>query len=249
MRLLDRCAVVTGAGGGVGRMFSRALADEGARVVAADIDVAKANVTAAEIVAKGGEAIAVAVDVTDNWSPEAMAEEAIAHFGGIDILVNNAGRHLRQYYASSLEISGEALHELFAVNALGPLMAARACVPSMRARGGGVIINRSSVAAYVPRNPYGVSRLAVNGLTIALASELAKDNIRVNGIAPSLLDNRLTLRSLSLDEQDRLIAAQKIQRHGRSQDLVSTLLFLVTDDSSFITGQTITVDGGRVDRI
>ncbi len=84
---------------------------------------------------------------------------------------------------------------------------------------------------------------------MALASELAEDNIRVNGIAPGMIDTRLTLRALSLDEQDRLIAEQKIHRHGRCQDLVGTLLFLASDDSSFITGQTIIVDGGRIDRI
>jgi len=249
MRLEGKSAIITGGGGGVGRALARTLVEEGVRVVVADIDGDKAAQVAAEIRSKGGDAIGLTVDVTDNWSLSVMAEETVSHFGGIDILINNAGRHLRQFYAGCLDITEEALRELFSVNSIGPILTVRACLPHMRVRGEGVVVNRSSVAAYAPRSPYAASRLAGHAVTIALANDLAKDNIRVNAIAIGLLDTRLTMRSLSPDEQETMIAEQKIQRHGRSDDLAGTLLFLVSDDSSFLTGQIIVVDGGRIDRL
>lgn len=248
MRLDGKCVVIAG-GGSVGRAFAHGLAEEGARLVIADIDGAKAMAAAEEVTRKGGEAISITADVADSWSLSVMAEQAANRFGGIDVLINSAGRHMREFYAGCLDMPEDTLREMFEVNSIGPLLTVRACVPYMRARGEGVVINRSSVAAYAPRNPYAASRLAVHALTAALADDLAKDNIRVNCIAVGLLDTGLTMRSLSIEKREKLIGEQKIHRHGRTDDLVGTLLFLVGDDSSFITGQTIIVDGGRIDRL
>lgn len=249
MKLDGKVAVVTGAGGGIGRTMANALAEEGAHIVAADIDTAKAEATADDVIAKGAEAISVTTDVSDTWSLTGLVEEVVTAFGGVDILVNNAGRHLREYYRKSTEIDEDAVRELFSVNVLGTLFAVRACLPSMRMRGGGVIVNRSSVAAYAPRNAYAASKLAVGGLTIALADELAPDHIRVNALAIGLLDTSLTMKALSLDQHESVVAQQKLHRHGRLEDVIGPLLFLATDDSAFVTGQTVVVDGGRVDRI
>jgi len=119
----------------------------------------------------------------------------------------------------------------------------------MKERGGGVIVNQSSIAAYSGGGAYGVTKLALNGLTLALANEFAPDNIRVNGIAPGITRAESGVRAVSRESQDSLIERQIIKRLGRASDLLGALLFLCSEESSFITGQTLTVDGGLIRRV
>jgi NAD(P)-dependent dehydrogenase (short-subunit alcohol dehydrogenase family) len=244
-----RVAIVTGSGHGLGTTYARALAAEGAAVVVADLDGDAARQVAGELTANGARAIGVRVDTSDEDTVGAMAREAESAFGGIDILVNNAGwRPLpaAHHYDDFPEVlTSKEWMRVLAVNVVGPLICARACRPSMAARGGGVVVNQSSNAAYeASAGAYGVSKLALNGLTMSLAEELVGDGIRVNGIAPGVMTGRGDPSVL-----EPVIARQVIKRRGTPDDLVGALLFLCSDAASFITGQTILVDGGQTRRI
>jgi NAD(P)-dependent dehydrogenase (short-subunit alcohol dehydrogenase family) len=174
-----------------------------------------------------------------------MVDRTVAELGGVDVLVNNAGIHLDH---AQLPFTLDAVPKWRAVldvNVIGALICAAACRPAMAARGGGAIVNMSSMAAY------GVSKLALNSLTVSLAADFATDGIRVNGIAPGLVDSEAAVEWWSDPERagmegiDRmLIGQQMIKRQGTMQDLADMCLFLCSDAASFVTGQTILVDGG-----
>ena len=170
-----RTAVVTGGGIGFGRAFARALVAEGASVALADIDIDMAERTAAELVSAGGQAIAVRCDVADEEQVDAAVAVTADQFGGIDILINNAGRHLTKYNQPFGVLSRNEIRGLFDVNVIGVINATLACRDSMRDRGGGVVLNILSMAGYLSATPYAVSKLAVRGLTVAFATELAPD--------------------------------------------------------------------------
>ena len=242
--LRGRAAIVTGAAAGIGLTYAAALAGEGVSVAIADIDLPRAEDAAAELRASGGDVHAVHVDMGDAASIEAMAETALATAGRIDILVNNAGRHLHTYARPCAQIDIGLWRELLDVNITGPLLAVRACVPAMREIGGGVVVNQSSAAAFSATTSYGVSKAALISLTTALAHELAADGIRVNAIAPGLVDSPAAMEELPEEFKDSVIARQAIDRLGRMDDLVSALLYLCGDGSSFMTGQTLVIDGG-----
>ena len=180
-------AVITGGGRGFGKAFGTALAARGAHVVLADIDAAAAAAAAAEIAGKGGSASAAACDVADEAGVAAMIDEVTAEHGGIDILVNNAGLHSAAYNKPSAEIGIAGLRRLFDVNVMGVYICSLAARAAMSGRDGAAVVNISSSAAYANRAAYGVSKLAVRGVTAQLAREFAADGIRVNAIAPGLI--------------------------------------------------------------
>jgi NAD(P)-dependent dehydrogenase (short-subunit alcohol dehydrogenase family) len=179
-----KVAVITGDGRGFGKAFGTALAARGAHVVLADIDGAAAVSGAAEIAGKGGSASGAACDVADEAGVAAMIGEAAAKHGGIDILVNNAGLHSAAYNKPSAEIGIAGLRRLFDVNVMGVYICSIAARQAMSGRDGAAMVNISSSAAYANRTAYGVSKLAVRGVTAQLAREFAADGIRVNAIAP-----------------------------------------------------------------
>jgi NAD(P)-dependent dehydrogenase (short-subunit alcohol dehydrogenase family) len=240
--------VVTGGGAGIGRMYARRFAAEGAKAVIVDVDADAAKRVVSEVEQSGSAGLAVVADVTDDDAIQAMAEAAVAQFGGIDILINNAGIHLDH---AQLPYTKEALprwREVMDVNVIGALSCSVACRESMAARGGGAIINQSTMAAYSASGAYGVSKLALNSLTVSLASQLAPDGIRVNGIAPGLVDSEAAVAWMNDPArkgiEDTLVGGQLIKRLGRMDDLANMVLFLCSDEASFVTGQTILVDGG-----
>jgi 3-oxoacyl-[acyl-carrier protein] reductase len=249
VELEGKTAIVTGGGSGLGAVYARAFAAEGASVVVADIDSGSAARVAAEVTEAGGRAIGIEVDTSNEPAVAAMVRAADETYGGVDILVNNAGwrpRPAGHHYDDFPEtLTSKEWLRVLEVNVVGSLICAQACRPSMAGRGGGVIVNVSSNAAYsAGGGAYGTSKLAVNALTISLAEEFAGDNIRVNALAPGVM----TQRADSAIVQE-VVARQIIKRNGRPEDLLGPLLFLCTDRSAFITGQTILVDGGQVRRI
>jgi NAD(P)-dependent dehydrogenase (short-subunit alcohol dehydrogenase family) len=249
VKLAGRVAVVTGAGNGIGEVYASALAREGAAVAVADIEVAAAERVAAQLRAAGARAVALEVDVADEGAVEQMAGQAAGALGGVDILVNNAGLYLHEYSGPCAELPRAQWRRLIEVNLTGALNCAAACRPRMRARGGGVIINQSSVGAYLGiASAYGVSKRALNALTVALAVEFAPDEIRVNGIAPSSVesDTRPALRWWPEERRRQFFDQQLIKRVVHMDDLARALVFLCSDDARFITAQTLIVDGGLV---
>jgi 3-oxoacyl-[acyl-carrier protein] reductase len=245
-----KVVVVTGGGAGIGRVFARRFAVEGASIVVADLDGAAGDRTASELQAGNHPGLAVTMDVRDPDAARRMAEAAVDCFGGIDILVNNAGIHLDH---AQLPYSLDAVarwREVLDVNVIGALACSAACREAMAARDGGAIVNVSSMAAYGTGSAYAVSKLALNSLTVGLAAAYGGDGIRVNGIAPGLVDSEAAVAWWSdparsgVGIPQRLVDAQVIKRQGRMDDLADAALFLCSDQASFITGQTILVDGG-----
>ena len=244
MRFTDQVAVITGGAAGIGYGYARAFAAEGAAVAIADRDHDAAERSAAEIVANGGRAIAVGVDVSRSEEVEAMAASVVAQLGGIDILCNNAGLHLGRTAESSTLPAQEWLR-IFDVNVVGALRCAQACVSSMAERGGGVIVNQSSTASYVAGGgAYGASKLALNHLTMSLATDYADRGVRVVGIAPGMIATDAVRAGIAPEHEHLVLRTQLIKRFGVVDDCVATVLFLCSGDASFITGQTFTVDGG-----
>ena len=244
MSFAGKVAIVTGAEQGIGAHYAKALAAEGAAVTVAEINGENAAQTAAEIVEAGGKAIHTVTDVTC----EASAAECVARtteaFGGLDYLVNNAAIYAGMRREPWMQIDLDYYRRFMAVNVDGALIMTRAAYPALIARGGGVVINQSSTAAWSAGNYYGMSKLATNGLTLALAKELGPQNIRVNAIAPGPTDTYATRSSVPEERLKSLLAQIPMQRIGQTQDIVNTLLFLLSDQADWVTGQIWAVDGG-----
>jgi len=243
-----KVAVVTGAGRGIGRAYAEAIGAGGAAVVVADIDEAGAKETADAVVAAGGAAAAVRVDIADHDSVASMAEAATDQFGGIDYLVNNAAIFGGMKLDFLLTVDWAYLQRFLEVNLLGALVCTRACYQSMAARGGGAVVNQSSSAAYLYAGYYGWAKAGVNSLTQQLAHELGGMNIRVNAIAPGPTDTEAA-RSVVPDQYMRqLVGSLALKRQGSPEDLVGMCMFLLSDDARWITGHIFSVDGGQVMR-
>jgi 3-oxoacyl-[acyl-carrier protein] reductase len=241
-------AIVTGAGGGIGAGYAKGLAAAGARVVVAEIDKDAGARVAGEIAASGGRALALEVDVGSPESTRALAERTAAELGGIDFLVNNAAIFGGMKLAPYIDVDWDYYTRFMNVNVNGALLCARACVPHMRKRGGGAIVNQSSTAAWMSAGFYSLAKLALNGLTQGLARELGPQKIRVNAIAPGPTDTG-ALHSVVPDAFLKPMVAQlPIARMGTPADHVPTLLFLLSDAAAWVTGQIVNVDGGQVMR-
>lgn len=250
-RLDGKVAVVTGAGGrgnSIGRAYARGLAHAGAAVVVADLNSEGAERVRDEIIADGGKAIAVGVDITRPDSVEAMAHAAVDAFGGVDILVNNAALMAELASVSAVDIPLEEWNRILDVNLTGALNCAQAIVPLMRQRGGGKIINQTSGGAFPAISVYGIGKLALVGLTTTLARQLGRENINVNAIAPGNTTSDAG-RQLTPDDSPFikfLEASVAMRVRGAPDELVGTLLLLCSPAGDWITGQVINVDGGWV---
>jgi 3-oxoacyl-[acyl-carrier protein] reductase len=243
--------IVTGAARGLGRDYARFFAAEGARVVVADVAAEAAKETAAEIASRstGARAIAVGVDVTDRASTLALAERTVAELGRIDVLVNNAGIWGDLERMSLVDTPDAYWDMVMGVNVKGALLCSQAVAPTMRAQGTGRIINISSMGAYMPSGVYGVSKLALNQLTYALASELGPDGITVNAVAPGAIDNEATQRQVPPAGMDKMIAGTFMKRAGTSTDVFGMIRYLASDAACWVTGQTFLVNGGYNTRL
>ena len=252
-RLDGKVAIVTGAGGrgnSIGRAYALGLANAGASVVVADLNEDGADSVAQEILAGGGKAVGVKVDVADEASTLAMGAAACAAFGGVDILINNAALMVDISYDNCETISLEAWNRAFAVNLNGALLCSRAVAGSMRERGGGRIINQTSGGAFPAIGLYGISKLALVGLTTTLAKQFGKDNITCNAIAPGNVKSDAGKMLVPDDSPfiQFLAATVATRPRGEPDELVGTALLLCSQAGSWITGQTIHIDGGWIMR-
>jgi 3-oxoacyl-[acyl-carrier protein] reductase len=251
MRLADRTIIITGGGHGIGRAYAHRCAGEGANVVLADIDGPAAEAVAAAIGADGGHAMGLAADVRHLAEMETVVQAAEGAFGGVDGLINNAGMLTiipisRVGFEDIDETEWDAVID---TNLKGTWLACRAAVPAMRRRGGGSIVNIGSGTFFLgspTRAHYVASKGGVIGLSRVLSRELADANVRVNVIVPG--------STLSEDEpSDEIIRMRSVPVANRSikrievpDDLTGAAVFFLSDDSAFITGQTLVVEGGGI---
>ena len=248
MRFEGKVAVVTGAAQGIGEAYARALAAEGASVVVADLNEESGARVAAEIEGEGGRALFVATDVSSHESAAAMAARTVEEYGGIDLLVNNAAIYGDMQFDLLISVDWDYYRRFMSVNMDGALVMTRAVYPHMQARGGGAIVNQSSTAAYLYSGFYGLAKVGINGLTQQLAHELGGMNIRVNAIAPGVIDTEATRTVVPDGMVDHIVSGLALKRRGTPDDLVGLCLFLLSDDAAWITGHVYNVDGGQVFR-
>jgi NAD(P)-dependent dehydrogenase (short-subunit alcohol dehydrogenase family) len=224
------------------------LAREGAAVVVADINLEGAQKVADGIKGEGGTALALPVDVSDPVSAKAMADQTLAEFGGIDHLVNNAAIFGGMKLDFLLTVDPEYYKKFMSVNLDGALWCTRAVYKKMAKRGGGAIVNQSSTAAWLYSNFYGLAKVGINGLTHQLSRELGGQNIRINAIAPGPIDTEANRSTTPQEMVADIVKAIPLSRMGQPEDLVGMLLFLLSDQANWITGQIFNVDGGQIFR-
>jgi NAD(P)-dependent dehydrogenase (short-subunit alcohol dehydrogenase family) len=246
----DKVIIVTGAGRGLGRAYSERLVSEGAHVVIAEIDTTAGTATAEELFRSGGDTLFIETDTTSEESTRSMAARVLERWGRIDGLVANAGWADSVGGATYDEISVEHWDRMMHVNVRGTWLTCRAVAPHMQKRKQGSIVTISSDTTMwgSPRLlHYVTSKGAVEAFTRAMARELGADAVRINCLAPGLLNNAATA-GVPQTKRDWNIQNRAIGREGTPQDVVGLVSFLLSDDASFITGQVIVADGGLVFR-
>jgi 3-oxoacyl-[acyl-carrier protein] reductase len=252
MALLDgKVVIVTGGGHGIGRAYCLGIAREGGIAVAADIDENAARGVAKAIQDSGGKALGTKVDVANFASCQEMAKNALDAYGKIDGLVNNAAIFMSVPAEKGTwqEITEDAWDRIMAVNVKGLWLCSRAVVPAMQQRKQGSVVNISSNMAFnggLTMMHYVVSKAAVVGFSRVLARELGGDNIRVNTLAPGATMSDEKVTDETLKHYDRTASTRILKRVEQPEDLVGTALYLLSDLSTFVTGQTILVNGGAI---
>jgi NAD(P)-dependent dehydrogenase (short-subunit alcohol dehydrogenase family) len=258
MRLKDKVAVITGAGQGIGRAYANRFAQEGAKIVVAEINEDHGRRTADEVTQRGGHALCVKTDVSNEDSCKEMAAKAAERFGTIDILMNNAAI----FYGLDREDHSLAyFNRILSVNLTGVWLATRAVEPFMKRQKKGKIINQSSTAAYmgnvaqidtsdpdIPSPPfhYSVAKMGVNGLTKYFAGALGPWGINVNAICPGLTMTEATKSVVPEEMMSMLVMFTALKKSLQPEDLTGTAVFLASEDSDLMTGQVLVVDAGMI---
>ena len=249
--LKDKVAIITGGGRGFGRAFALRFAEEGAKILLPDISLERAEDAAREIKSKGGEAVAIETDISDENATKKMAEKVMQQYGKVDILINNAaiwyGVEAKPWDAWTVE----EWDRMFEVNVKGTWLCCKAIAPLMIKQSSGKIINIASHVIKVPDAQfflaYALTKSAVYTLTQCLARALGPSGITANAIAPGLTATEASLTKDGIEQTfENVIAAQSIKRREEPEDVVGTALFLASKEADFISGQFIIVDGGSV---
>ncbi len=249
MRLKDKIAIVTGAGNGIGRDSAMRFAQEGAIVVATDIDIEAANATVAALRETGAQAVAMRHDVSSEADWKAVADEAMRAHRRIDVLMNNAGIYVVRALA---ETTLKDWERMMSINVTGVFLGMREIVPLMAAAGGGSVINMSSVAGMVGgtgHTMYGASKGAVRTMTKDVAIEFAARNVRVNSVHPGLVDTGMADYAAQAMGRDKDVIGQAVApmgRLGKVREVSDLVVFLASDEAGYITGAEMVVDGGRL---
>jgi NAD(P)-dependent dehydrogenase (short-subunit alcohol dehydrogenase family) len=248
MRLREQVALITGAGSGIGRESALLFASEGARVVVADVDGAAAKNTVAQIQTHGGEAMSVCVDVSQAGDCERMVAEAERRFGRLQILFNNAGI-MDSRDDNAMTTDEDVWEHTMAVNLKGVFLGCKYGIPALRRAGGGAIINTASfvatLGAATPQLAYTASKGGVLAMTRELAVIHAREGIRVNALCPGPLRTELLMKFLNTEtKRQRRLVHIPMGRFGEAKEIAKAALFLASDDSSFMTGASLMVDGG-----
>ncbi len=245
--LKERVVIITGAGQGIGRVFAKAFASAGARVVVAELNESKAEAVAEEILKADGEVLAVTTDVADPASITEMIEVVEDEWGRIDVLINNAGIFSSLEMRPFDQIPLDEWEHVLRVNLTGPFLCARAVLPAMRRAKWGRIINIASGAVRLGRPNYLhyiATKSALMGMSLSMARELGADGITVNAILPGATFTEIERKTVTPEQKQRIVAMQCIPRAEVPEDLVGAALFLASEASAFITGQSINLDGG-----
>ena len=250
MRLADKVAIITGSGSGIGRATAELFAEEGAKVVVADINLEGANQTVQSIRTAGGEAISVEADVSKEGDSCNVADLTCSEYGKIDILVNNAAAFV---FGRVEDATSEDWDRILSVNVKGPAFCVKAVIPAMKQGGSGAIVNIGSISSMIAQPdyvPYNTSKSAILNFTRCLAMDLAPLNIRVNTVCPGVthtpaLEKFMEEEGMTLEEvSSRLNQPCLLKRLGKPREIAHGILFLASDDASFVTGTSLLVDGG-----
>ena len=247
----DKVVVITGAGQGIGRAFAKSFASAGARVVIAERNVEKAHAVAQEIAAGNGHATVVETDVADAESVAALGADVDRQFGRADVLINNAAIFSTLEMRPFDQIPLPEWEQVLRVNITGPFLCARAMLPLMRRNKFGRIINMASGAVTLGRPNYLhyiASKAALEGMTHSMARELGADGITVNAVLPGATYTEIARKTVTPEQKERIVAMQCVPRPQIPDDLVGVVLFLASDASAFMTGQSLNVDGGATHR-
>jgi NAD(P)-dependent dehydrogenase (short-subunit alcohol dehydrogenase family) len=254
-RLAGKVAVITGAGAGIGRATAELFGEEGASVVIAERDEATGRDAAEAIQKAGGQALFVRTDVSDEPTVERMAAEAVAAFGTIHILVNNAA----VFVLRGIDATVDEWRQTLDVNIMGPALVAKHVVPAICKAGGGAIVNLGSISSFIAQPnyvTYNTTKAAIIGMTRCMALDLAADNIRVNAVCPGVVWTQIVEKQAIAMGLDRAAAdvhpqwagAQLIKRCADPREIAYAILFLASDEASFITGTPLMVDAGYTAR-
>ena len=243
-RFSGKHVVITGAAGGMGHAFAKAFAAEGASLVLTDVAEEGLKAVAATLRSEGVKCSAHRVDLGSELAIAEFASQVSVEHPGVDVLINNAGLAYGEVATGFAHLSQEKWLKFFSINTVSPLLLAQALRPAL-ATAGGNVINVSSMASFVPGTAYGVTKAALNAMTYGMAHSLGADGIRVNAIAPGIMETPASRDSLPAETYARVQGQQVLKLHGTAEDIASLALFLASADARFITAEIVSCDAGN----